>query len=135
MVRTSLENEGWVISHDPYPLTIMGVDYEIDLGAEKLFAAERGSEMIAVEVKSFLGLSFPYDFHQAIGQYTNYNILLNQKEPTRKLYLAVPDEIYRKQMAVAAFQFILKQMKLSLIIFDPEKQKITQWINQQNTTP
>jgi hypothetical protein len=35
---------------------------EIDLGAEKLMSAERGSEKIVVEVKSFLNRSLTYDW-------------------------------------------------------------------------
>jgi XisH protein len=39
----------------------------IDLGAEKLIAAERGSEKIAVEIKSFSGASFINDLENAWG--------------------------------------------------------------------
>ncbi len=39
LVRTALENEGWIITHDPYPIDLGFIDFYIDLGAEKLIAA------------------------------------------------------------------------------------------------
>lgn len=50
IVREALENEGWKITHDPYPIQIGGFDMEIDLGAEELVAAEKEGEKIAVEI-------------------------------------------------------------------------------------
>lgn len=55
-VRTALENDGWMITHDPYKILIGRRKGYIDLGAE-LIGAEKELEKIAVEIKSFLGLS------------------------------------------------------------------------------
>ena len=52
-VREALEKEGWTITDDPLYFTVGEVDFYIDLGAEQLIAAERGTEKIAVEIKSF----------------------------------------------------------------------------------
>lgn len=51
IVRKALQAEGWKITHDPFPLNVGGIGYEVDLGAEKLIAAEKGSEKIAVELE------------------------------------------------------------------------------------
>lgn len=64
LIRDILQIDGWVITHDPYVLMGYDPDWEIDFGAEKLLAAERGLEKIAVEAKSYRGLSFAYEFHQ-----------------------------------------------------------------------
>lgn len=40
-VRRPLEKEGWLITNDPLFLRFGGLDMYIDLGAEKLLAAER----------------------------------------------------------------------------------------------
>jgi len=56
-VRKGLEKEGWLITDDPLRIQAGGADMEIDLGAEKIIAAERGEEKIAVEIKSFIGTS------------------------------------------------------------------------------
>lgn len=53
-VRTALEKDGWVITADPLILVVGIRSVFVDLGAEKLIAAERGTEKIAVEIKSFL---------------------------------------------------------------------------------
>nr|WP_218919478.1 element excision factor XisH family protein [Spirosoma aerolatum] len=54
---------------------MLGFDLDVDLGAERILAAERETEgkleKVAIEIKSFLSPSFMRDFHQAVGQYTN----------------------------------------------------------------
>ncbi len=41
VVRIALEKEGWKITADPYQINVDDVDFEIDLAAEQLLAAER----------------------------------------------------------------------------------------------
>jgi hypothetical protein len=73
VVKTALESDGWNVTHDPFQIKVGGVDMEIDLGAERLLAAERGDDKIAVEVKSFLAsASAISEFHTALGQFINY---------------------------------------------------------------
>lgn len=66
-VRNALIKEEWQITHDPYTLDFGFTEAYIDLGAEKLLAAEKGENKIAVEIKSFLGSSNLYEYHTAIG--------------------------------------------------------------------
>lgn len=68
-VKQALENDGWTITHDPYNLSLIQSrrTLSIDLGAERMIAAERGTEKIAVEAKSFIKESFIYDFHEVLG--------------------------------------------------------------------
>jgi predicted RecB family endonuclease len=54
VVKRALQKDGWQITHDPLSISVGGVNMSIDLGAERLIAAEREGEKIAVEVKSFL---------------------------------------------------------------------------------
>jgi hypothetical protein len=68
-------------------------DAYIDIGAERVIAAERGVEKIAVEVKSFLEPSRIRAIEIAVGQYAFYRTLLEISEPDRRLYLAVPHSI------------------------------------------
>jgi hypothetical protein len=70
VVKTALAKDGWNVTHDPLQIKVGGVDMEIDLGAERLLAAERGDEKIAVKVKSFLAsASAISEFHTALGQF------------------------------------------------------------------
>lgn len=61
-VKQALLNELWVITAEPLTIKIEGVRFEIDLAAEKVFAAEKAGRKIAVEVKSFLSNSALTDF-------------------------------------------------------------------------
>ncbi len=54
-VKRALEKDGWIITDDPLFIRFGGLEMYIDLGAERIFAAERNDERIAVEVKSFIG--------------------------------------------------------------------------------
>ena len=44
VVKTALIKDGWKITDDPFFVKVGGVEFFIDLGAEKLFAAERNGE-------------------------------------------------------------------------------------------
>ena len=96
IVKRALEKDGWTITHDPYYLKVGGVEMYIDLGAEVMLAAERGTQKIAVEVKSFLGASSISEFHTALGQFINYRLALEDREKDRTLYLAAPVDIYEE---------------------------------------
>lgn len=102
IVRKALEQEGWTITDDPLILETLKRDLEIDLGAERLIAAERGKEKVAIEIKSFLGLSQIHDFYKALGQFNYYSLALEEQEPDRTLFLAVPmgtyDSIFKEPL-------------------------------------
>jgi hypothetical protein len=51
-------------------------NYDDDLGAEKLMAAEKEGRKIAVEVKSFTWRSEMNDLEKAVGQYKFRKIIL-----------------------------------------------------------
>jgi hypothetical protein len=93
-VKHGLTKDGWTITHDPLIIEFSGLNLYVDLGAEKLIAAEKDSQRIAVEVKSFVGDSVLTDFHAALGQFLNYRIALDARDPERVLYLAVPKSAY-----------------------------------------
>lgn len=95
VVKNALIKDGWNVTHNRFGIKVGGVDMEIDLGAERLLAAERGTEQIAVEVKSFLADgSAISQFHMALGQFINYRAALRREDADRILYLAVPDLTY-----------------------------------------
>jgi len=47
-VRTALEKDGWTITNDPLTLEICDRSLFVDLGAEKILAAEKQGRKIAV---------------------------------------------------------------------------------------
>ena len=90
IVKAALVRDGWTITHDPYTFNKIEPVLSTDLGAERTIAAEKESEKIAVEIKSFLSVSQIVDLEKAVGQYVIYRGLLSEQEPERTLYLAVP---------------------------------------------
>ena len=112
LVKQALIDEGWVITHDPYHLDKES-RWQIDLGAERLIAATKNNQKIAVEVKTFLKASFSNEFHSVIGQYVNYFNSLEDIENDRILYLAVPSDVYKSEFHKTAYQrSIMKQKNL-----------------------
>jgi XisH protein len=127
-VRHALEKDGWTITHDPYYLKVGGVELYIDLGAEEILAAERNGQKIAVEVKSFLGASSISEFHTALGQFINYQLALEDKEPDRVLYLAVPFNTYDEFFTLPFIQKVIERQHLNLLIYDDQEEVISTWI-------
>lgn len=127
-VKRALQKQQWVITHDPLELQLDEVTLKIDLGAERLIAAQRGGEKIAVEVKSFASPSAVSEFHTALGQFLNYRIMLEENEPDRQLYLAVPLETYETFFQSRLAQIAVQRHQISLIVYDSILEEIWQWI-------
>lgn len=128
-VRLALEKEGWVITDDPLRIEAGGAKFEIDLGAERLLAAERGEEKIAVEIKTFLGDSPITDYHAALGQFLNYRLAIELNNINRVLYLAVPVLVYEALFQREFLQISLARYQIQLIVYDPMNEVIFKWIN------
>ena len=125
----ALERDGWKITHDPYLIYYELGKMYIDLGAEKVLAAEKKNQKIAVEIKSFIQTAAVSEFHTALGQFINYRTILQESEPDRTLYLAIPDDTYHSLFQTRFVQKIMKNYKLKLIIYKPTEEIIEQWIN------
>ncbi|GAX37421.1 element excision factor XisH family protein [Nodularia sp. NIES-3585] len=128
-VKNALIKEGWTITNDPLFILFGGVDLYVDLGAEKMLAAQKDNQKIAVEIKSFLGDSTISEFHQALGQLLNYRLILRRKEPERVLYLAVPLDIYESFFKLEFTQIAITDYQLKIIVYNIEQEVISQWIN------
>lgn len=133
-VKHALEKDGWLITHDPFTIQISeAVKLKIDLGAESTIAAQRDLEKIAIEIKSFISDSDISEFHAALGQYLNYIQALEDKEPDRTLYLAVPVETYDDFFQMPFIQKSLKRHEIDIITYDPIKEEIKKWISFSST--
>ncbi|MBC8151863.1 MAG: XisH family protein [Bacteroidetes bacterium] len=126
--RTALEKDGWLITDDPLDLTIGEVGLFADLGAERVIGAERGTEKIAVEIKSFLDQSPVSEFHKALGQYENYRLSLEELDPNRMLWLAVPDEAWNDFFQRPFIQKAIRRHDMGCLVFNPETKTLVQWI-------
>jgi hypothetical protein len=128
VVRQALEKDGWIITADPLDLTIGEVELFADLGADRVIAADRGTDKIAIEIKSFMGESPVSEFHKALGQYANYRLSLSEIEPARTVWLAVPVGVWNSFFQRPFIQKSIDFYRVELIIFDPDKIEILKWI-------
>jgi hypothetical protein len=128
-VKVALIKDGWQISHDPYSLKVGRKDLFIDLGAKKLISAEKGSEKIAVEIKSFVSSSEIQDLENALGQYVLYQNVISRIEPDRVLYLAIREVVFYRLFEQAIGQILLENKVLKLVTFNPETEVIAKWID------
>lgn len=127
-VKFALQKDGWIVTHDPFPLQIGKKRLAADLGAERLISAEKGTQRIVVEVKSFVGQSDVKDLEQALGQYVLYHQILKEMRSERSLYLAVSQPTFNSVFTIELGQVLLKNQIIKLIIFDDESEAIVQWI-------
>lgn len=127
-LKNALIKEQWEITHDPYHMKFGGFDFFIDLGAKSLIAARKEGEYIAVEIKSFVGASSLSEFHITVGQFLNYQIVLKEKEPNRKLYIGINEYIYETFFETTFGKLAIESHKLKLIVFDETEEVIKKWI-------
>src|SRR5579862_6004521 len=127
-IRRALVKDGWTITDDPFRLVWGERDFYVDLGAERVVAAEKAGKRIAVEVKSFVGASQMRDLELALGQFLLYRSILEEQEPDRALFLAIPSEP-ADFLDEPVGQLLIDKHLLQVIIFDPHKEEILRWIH------
>jgi hypothetical protein len=126
----ALQADGWTITHDPLLIPFGDRRLFVDLGAERVtIGAERGSERIAVEIASFVADSPVRDLQEAVGQFVVYRALLSQAEPERVLFLGVATRVWETVLSEPLGQLVAAEVRLRILVFDPEQQKVVRWIN------
>ena len=126
-VRNALVKDGWTITDDPFRLVWGDRDFYVDLGAERVLAAEKGGKRIAVEVKSFLGASQMHDLERALGQFMLYRSILEEQEPNRVLFLAIPDES-AEVLDEPVGQLLITKHLIQAVVFNPKTEEVVRWI-------
>lgn len=127
-VKNALIKDGWIITHDPFTVQYEDAQVFVDLGAERVVAAERQGKKIAIEIKSFVGRSEIQDMKVALGQYMIYQGFMEIQEPDRKLYVAVSDITYNGTLQRKSLQLLLKRYQVPLIVVDVEVEEVIEWI-------
>ncbi|MBE9059315.1 MULTISPECIES: XisH family protein [Sphaerospermopsis] len=128
-VRKALEKDDWIITDDPLKLTWGKRDFFVDIGAKKLIAAQKGELKIAVEIKSFAGISQATELEKALGQYILYRNILEEKEPERLLYLAITKPTFNDIFSEPIGDLVIHKNQIKLMIVDAKKEIIIKWIN------
>lgn len=83
--------------------------------------------MIAVEIKSFNQPSLISEFHTALGQFLNYRLALEEIQPKRELYLAIPEDVYETFFILQFTQKAIQKYQIKLIVYDSIQEVIKQW--------
>jgi hypothetical protein len=126
-VVNALLKDGWAITHDPFKVRWKTRKLLVDLGAEKLIAAEKEADRIAVEVKSFVGASDLEDLYQAIGQFILYRKALRHADPDRVLFLAIDAAIFSQLFDDPEGESLRAEEGINLLVFDKHAEEIVPW--------
>jgi hypothetical protein len=127
-VKDALLKDGWLVTDDPLSFKIGKMQVQIDLGAERLIAAEKGTERIAIEIKTFGNLSFITALYEAVGKYIIYRNVLKRLRSDRILYLALPESIFNRFFEEDVIQDTVKEEKINLLLYNQTDKLITRWI-------
>ncbi|MDF7818335.1 element excision factor XisH family protein [Runella sp. MFBS21] len=129
LVKKALITEGWTITHDPLFIPTLKRTIQVDLGAERLIGAEKGNQQIAIEIKSFIGLSEIHEFYKALGQFNYYQLAIEETQPQRILFLAVPLDIYDTLFEEPLTLKVIERYHLKIIVYNVKEEKIEKWIS------
>jgi hypothetical protein len=129
IVKNALDKDGWIITDENLFIKIDKIEFYIDLAAERILVAEKAGQKIAVEVKSFIGVSVVSEFHTALGQFLNYRSALRKKEPERVLYLAVSFDVYDDFFRSSFIQEVIAEHQLRMLVFDSQREEVVLWIH------
>ncbi len=133
IVVEALESSGWTITDDPLRLTVGDTNLYVDLGAEQLVGAEKENLKIAVEIKSFVGLSAVRDLETAVGQYNVYRDVLLERKSDRILYLAIPRRSYQGIFKDELGRIIARRQHLLFVVFGETPKGELEWLPEPET--
>lgn len=128
-IKRALEKAEWIITDDQFTMVYEEFTVYADLAAERVIAAQRGKEKIAVEIKSFIRPSAVQDVKDALGSYDLYRIILEEIEPDRKLYLAISSRAYHDIFTLEAVKLLQNRLAIPLIVVNIENEEIELWID------
>ena len=125
-LKRALVKAGWQIDGEQIEIVIGTRHLWLDIRAVKL--EER--LVILIEVKGFENMPSPVAYLEtAAGQYLLYRSMLDYLHIDTPLYLAVPEAAYNGFLSETLAQELLKRLDAKLIVFDPEREEVTQWID------
>jgi hypothetical protein len=129
IVKAALVKDGWQITDDPFLIDYRGTLLFADLGAEKPPVFRHRRSKISIEVKVLSEPARFAKFECAVGQYVVYRRLMVSLQLQRDLYLAVSHQVFTNffQKRPAVMEVVTGE-QIRLLIFDPRKKEIVQWI-------
>lgn len=129
VVLRCLQKAGWKILKEQEYVSI-GTHHETN---RRLFidikAQNDSGEIVLVEVKG-LEQSPVHELMVMLGQYLTYRIALDYLSIDIPLYVAIPVPAYNGIIQHVLGQEVMNRYAISLLVFDPIKEEIDQWMSQ-----
>ncbi len=123
LLKRALIKDLWSITDEQVKLKIGDRRLWIDIEAEHLTE----NRLILVEVKEMVSASQVDDLANSVGQYLMYKVALESKNISVPLYMAVSTNTFRGILSEEIGQLMLERFEISLIVFDPDSEVITEW--------
>jgi hypothetical protein len=130
-VKEALFKDGWDFQDSKVIYKLPGILIYPDFKAEKRIIEAVNQERktkILLDVKSFTGQSFIDDLKDMQGTHNIYTYVLTQKEPDRKLWLAIPEHVYQLQFTKPHLIGLKVMYNMSIVTFNIEQRRFVQWI-------
>lgn len=125
VVVRALINDGWTITNQQVKIIVEDRNLFIDIEATK----PSENRIILIEVKELEQVSSPIEaLAAAIGKYFLYRTALDDAGLATPLYLAVSNQSYAGILSEKIGMLSLAQGKISVLVFDPEREEIVKWI-------
>jgi len=128
-VKTALKKDRWIITDEPFKLKYESRELLVHLGAKKIIAPQNRERKIMVAIKHFQGRSQIHDLQICLGRYLLFKMILEESESDNELYLSISKSNYEQVFLQSLGGLIMKNFHLPLLIFDPDREEIVQWIN------
>lgn len=130
-VKEALKNAGWEVTDDPFTIKLNEDDtfFDIDLAAKRSAPSLAIQRIVAIEIKSFTGGSIINAFHEALGQYLNYQAAIDEQDLNLELFLAVSDKGWERLNEYKFIQRRIIQYQLQFLVVDVNKKIISKWID------
>jgi hypothetical protein len=128
-VVNALVKDGWEITDDPLYLEFGNRHLFIDIGAEDsaLVSLEREGVRIAIEIKTLAGPSPMLALEHAVGQFVLYNLMLEEVDSGRQLYLAVPDSTYATLLQEPLGALVVERLPLPIVAVNCAREEVVEW--------
>ena len=125
IVVRALRKDGWTIEAEQVKFVLVERRLWIDIRASNVSQ----NAAILVEVKGFENMPSPIDFlANAAGKFVLYQAALDYLRVTTPLYIAVPEAAYNGILSEQIGQQVIQKADIQLVIFNLEREEITQWI-------
>ena len=124
----ALEKDGWTVRDKPLEIDTAERTVFIDIEARKL-SNGTSQHILLAEIKCFPDRDrTTRDLYIALGQYIVYQAVLDERELSLPLFLAIPEAVYHSTVFDPAVQRAIRDRDVMVLVVDLAIERIVQWI-------